>query len=136
MNRKRIPNRLQLGPVVGHTDHESVRVWIQVYDNPAFYTLRIQGFGAVEFVSTETSFIEFGTAIATVKGLRPDRVYRYQVIRRGRFVARAKGRFRTMPEPTSMTGIHFCAISCNTLERDGIWPRFEQYIKDAQPHFL
>lgn len=136
MPRKRLPNRLQLGPIIGHTDHESTRIWIQVFDHPGFYTLRIQGVGLFKFKSTENGQIEFGTAIARVTGLRPDRIYRYQIFRHSRFVPRTRGRFRTMPDPTSLTDILFTAISCNSLKRDGIWPQFEDFVKQSQPHFL
>ena len=32
---RRAARRLQLGPVVGHTDDTSTRIWIQVADDPA-----------------------------------------------------------------------------------------------------
>ena len=34
---------MQLGPVVGHTDDSSTRIWIQVSDEPARYKLRVEG---------------------------------------------------------------------------------------------
>jgi len=136
MNARGSVNRLRLGPIVGHTDHESTRIWIQVADHPGFYKLRVQGVGLFDFVSTETGPIEFGTAIAMVTGLRPDRVYRYQVFRNGRFVPQTRGQFRTMPDPASMADIQFVAISCSSSDRDGLWPQFADFVKAAQPHFL
>lgn len=136
MNSRESVNRLKLGPIVGHTDHESTRIWIQVHDYPGLYKLRVHGAGVFDFVSTELNQIEFGTAIAKVTGLRPDRIYRYQIFRRDRFVPQTRGRFRTMPDPTSMTNIQFAAISCSSAEKDGIWPQFEDFVKESQPHFV
>ncbi len=133
---RRSINRLQLGPVVGHTDATSTRVWIQVFDDPGLYTLRIQGVGSFRFVSTEVNALEFRTAIATADGLRPDRIHTYRIFRRGRFIPRARGRFRTMPDPSSMSDVLFAAISCNSLKVDGEWERFAAFVEDSQPRFL
>ncbi len=72
MARRRGPRRLQLGPVVGHTDDRSTRIWIQVSDDPSRYGLRVEDVGLFPFVSTEFGSVEFGTAIANVTGLQPD----------------------------------------------------------------
>ena len=64
MASRRGPRRLQLGPVVGHTDDTSTRIWIQVVDDPARYALRVEGVGLFPFDSTESARLEFGTAIA------------------------------------------------------------------------
>ena len=61
MGRRR-ERRLQLGPVVGHTDDTSTRIWIQVSDDPARYGLRIEGIGLFQFESTEFGAIEFGAS--------------------------------------------------------------------------
>ena len=53
MASRRGPRRLQLGPVVGHTDDTSTRIWIQVSDALARYRLRVEGVGLFEFESTE-----------------------------------------------------------------------------------
>ncbi|HSA73833.1 MAG TPA: hypothetical protein VLD84_07760, partial [Nitrososphaeraceae archaeon] len=68
-------NRLKLGPLVGHTDEASSRIWIQAIDDPEKYQLRVPSAGIFPFKSTETSIglpLEFHTAIATAIGLRPD----------------------------------------------------------------
>ena len=131
------PRRLQLGPVVGHTDAASSRIWIQVRagDDPAQYALRVEGVGLFPFVSTEFGTVEFGTAIATAFGLQPDLRYRYRVIRRGRFIPGADGTFRTLPPPASMTNLLFCAISCNLAE-DGAWEQFGEFVERSQPSFV
>ena len=64
-------NRLRLGPVVGHTDDASTRVWIQVVDDPARYALRVEGAGIFPFQSTEGGVLEFRTAIAVAAGPPP-----------------------------------------------------------------
>ena len=66
---RRRERRLQLGPVVGHTDDTSTRIWIQVSDDPSRYGLRVEDVGLFPFVSTEFGGVEFGTAIA--QGHRP-----------------------------------------------------------------
>lgn len=128
-------SRLQLGPIVGHTDSQSTRIWIRVFNNPGLYALRITGVGKVPFVSTET-IVEFGTAIADVSGLRSDWRYHYQVLRRGRPVPGARGSFRTMPPDGAMAEIQFCFISCNHQKDNGAWPQLAAFIKESQPRFL
>ena len=136
-SRRRI-NRLRLGPIVGHTDDTSTRVWIRVFDDPGRYALRIQGAGIVPFESTETpqAVLEFGTAIAIARGLRPDFRYRYQVLRDGRLVSGASGRFRTMPQPGSLTDLLFVVVSCNRQSFDGDWTALAEFIENASPRFL
>lgn len=128
--------RLLLGPIIGHTDHQSTRIWIQVSDDPALYAVRVEGLGLFPFVSTEPLGVEFGTAIARVVGLVPDRRYRYRVVRAGRFINGARGSVRALPPPESMTNLLFCAISCNGNETLGAWPQLAAYIDDAEPSFL
>ena len=135
MARRRGPRRLQLGPVVGHTDDTSTRIWIQVSDDPARYRLRVEGVGLFEFKSTELGAVEFGTAIAQVTGLQPDLRYRYRVVRAGRFVPGANGSVRTLPPP-SMTNLLFCAISCNGAEQLGAWQKFSDFVEASQPSFI
>jgi hypothetical protein len=136
MVSRRGPRRLQLGPVVGHTDDTSTRIWIQVSDDPARYELRVEGVGLFKFKSTEFGAVEFGTAIALVTGLQPDLRYRYRVVRAGRFVRGANGSFRTLPPPSSMTNLLFCAISCNGAEQDGAWQKFSEFVERSQPSFV
>src|SRR6266542_6675788 len=105
MRERRALNRLKLGPIVGHTSDTSTRVWIQVFDDPADYALRVHGGGIFPFESTEGGLLEFRTGLAVAEGLRPDWRYRYNVLRRGRSVAGARGTFRTMPVPGSMASL-------------------------------
>jgi PhoD-like phosphatase len=127
--------RLRLGPIVGHTDHQSTRIWIRVQDDPSSYHLRVQGRGLFPFISTENVF-EFGTALAIADGLRPDRRYRYQVLRRGRVIANAGGTCRTMPGPGSMAEIMFVAISCNHHGEEGAWQQLADFVEQNEPRFL
>jgi hypothetical protein len=127
--------RLRLGPVVGHTDHTSTQVWIQAFDDPGEYRLRVAGAGLFDFLSTESE-PEFGTGIATAEGLQPDRLYRYTILRRGRRVNRARGTFRTTPLPGSPASILFCTISCSKTKDDGLWETFAAFVEKAKPHFV
>ena len=130
-------NRIELGPIVGHTDHQSTRIWIKVFDDPALYRLKVAGVGTFDFVKTETTGpLEFRTAVAVATGLRPDITYRYNVLRLGRFLANARGSFRTMPDPSSMALITFCAISCNVAEDDGAWKAFGKFVEQSKPQFI
>jgi hypothetical protein len=129
--------RLKLGPIVGHTDEHSTRIWIQVFDDPSRYALRVHGAGTFQFLSTEAPGpLEFRTAIAVATNLRPDWQYRYSVLRRGRVIANGRGSFRTMPDPTSMAPINFCVISCNKDEEDGAWKAFGKFVKESKPQFV
>ena len=132
MPAPRRSRRLTLGPIVGHTDDSSARGWIQAPDDPRQYALRVEDVGLFPFVSTEGAAIEFRTAVAVAGGLRPDLRYRYRVVRRGRFVVGADGSFRTLPPPSSMTPLLFCAISCNEAAEEGAWQRFADYVERAQ----
>ena len=130
-------NRIELGPIVGHTDQQSTRIWIKVFDDPGFYRLRIAGVGTFDFVSTEApGSLEFRTAIAVATGLRSDITYRYNVLRLGRFLAGARGTFRTMPDPASMALLTFCAISCNAAKDEGAWKAFGKFVEDSKPQFI
>jgi PhoD-like phosphatase len=129
--------RLRLGPVVGHTDDTSARVWIQARDHPGEYKLRVQGAGRFDFVSTEAQpQPEFGTGLAIADGLRPDHVYGYSVLRKGRLVPGARGTFRTMPSPGSPAPLLFCVVSCNQTRHDGVWNLFAAFVEKAKPHFV
>ena len=128
-------SRLTLGPIVGHTDHSSTRIWIQGDAAAEEYTLRVPGRGVFPFVSTESS-PEFGTAIAVADGLRPEHRYRYHVLWRGHFVQGGYGTFRTMPPPGSMADVLFVTISCSDWKRDGAWLELERFVAEQQPRFL
>lgn len=130
-------NRIELGPIVGHTDHQSTRIWIKVFDDPGFYKLKVAGVGSFDFVRTEVlGPLEFRTAIAMATGLRPDFAYRYSILRLGRFLAGATGSVRTLPDPASMAITTFCAISCNVAESDGAWKALGKFVEDAKPQFI
>jgi hypothetical protein len=128
---------LQLGPIVGHTTESMSVVWIQAFDDPARYQLRVQGVGLFPFVGTEApGVLEFRTALAVADGLRPDWRYSYTVLRDGRVVPGARGSFRTMPLPGSMASILFCPISCSRAAEPGAWDAFARFVDEAKPHFV
>jgi hypothetical protein len=133
---RRRSTTLVLGPIVGHTDHSSTRIWIQAGSNPAEYTLRVPGRGLFPFVSTEGTELEFGTAIAVADGLLPERRYSFQVLQRGHVVPGGRGSVRTMPPPGSMADVLFVTISCSDFKQDGAWRALEQFVRDQQPRFI
>ena len=53
MPPRKAVTRIVLGPIVGHTDHRSSKIWIQVADNPDHYKLRVHGVGLFRFLGTE-----------------------------------------------------------------------------------
>jgi hypothetical protein len=129
-------NRLVLGPIVGHTDDASTRIWIQVRDDPTNYSLRIRGRGIFPFFSTEENTIDFGTAVAVADRLRAEHKYGYQVLRKGYVVPGAGGSVRTMPSPGSMADVMFVSLSCSSRSEEGAWPLLGDFIKQYQPRFL
>jgi hypothetical protein len=133
---RRSSSSLVLGPIVGHTDDTSTRIWIQAGGDPAEYTLRVTGRGHFPFVSTEGPEPEFGTAIAVADGLRPERRYQYSVLRRGHVVRGGRGSFRTMPPPGSMADVLFVTISCGDWKEDGAWLELERFVEEQQPRFI
>lgn len=133
---RRVFNRLRLGPIVGHTDETSTRIWIQVFDDPANYRLRVYDAGLFDFVSTEGPALEFGTAIATATGLVPDHRYRYSVVRLGRVISGTRASFRTMPDRGSMGTLLFTVVSCSKHSTDGAWNELARFVKEAKPHFI
>lgn len=128
--------RLLLGPIVGHTDDTSTRIWIQVAGDPRDYSLRVAGRGVFPFVSTEGAEIEFGTAIAVADRLRPDQLHRYAVLSGGHVVRGGSGSFRTMPPPGSRADVLFVSISCSDRKTEGAWGALEQFIEDQRPRFI
>ncbi|MFO1287572.1 MAG: hypothetical protein U1F49_14230 [Rubrivivax sp.] len=65
-----------------------------MHDDPRLYAVRVEGAGLFAFESTEPGgAIEFGTAIARVTGLAPDRRYGYRIQRAGRYVAGGAARY-------------------------------------------
>jgi hypothetical protein len=130
-------SRVLLGPIVGHTDHHSSTIWIRVGSNPSDYELRVRGYREmIPFVSTEITRPEFGTAIAQIRGLRPERRYSYQVFHRGRAVRGAQGSFRTMPLPDSQSSISFVTVSCSDANKVGAWQLLQEYNESFEPHFV
>lgn len=123
---------LILGPIVGHTDAQSSRIWIRVDDDPAAYAVRISGTGIFPFLSTESE-VELGTAVAIVDGLRADWPYIYHVLRGDRWVPGSHGVFRTMPRDEDPRGISFATISCNSNTELGSWPDLRSYVFTGVP---
>jgi hypothetical protein len=129
--------RLLLGPVVGHTDQESARIWIRVRggDDPALYSVTVHTVGEFGFASTEVE-PEFGTAVAVATGLRANHPYRYTVRRLGRALSGASGSFQTMPPPEYLNELSFVVVSCNSQDDLGAWTKLRKFIEDTQPQFL
>ena len=135
MARRRAIKRLQLGPVVGHTDDVSSRIWIQAFDDPSRYVLRRGSRPlSVRAHGGRPAGVQHGPRDG--RGPAPDWQYRYDVLRLGRLVHGAGGSFRTMPAPSSMTNLLFCAISCSSAEEDGSWEPFRQFVEDSLPQFV
>ena len=126
-------NELLLGPIVGHTDTASSRVWIRVSDEPREWSLLIDG-RSLSFEPTDPENNEFGTAIAFVSGLEAGRDYAYSVSKAGRSFA--EGSLRTMPDATSTRPITYVALSCNAEGEAGAWPQLEAFARAVRPAFV
>jgi PhoD-like phosphatase len=124
-----------LGPIVGHTDEDSTRIWVRVIGNIENFSLRVKGKGTFEFTSTEST-PEFGTAIAIVDGLKSDTTYAYNVTYKRRLIQGSSGSFTTMPSLDSFTKITFVSISCNSENEKGAWEQLNNFIGKAKPRFL
>jgi PhoD-like phosphatase len=121
-----------IGPVVGHTDHASTRVWICSDFDPEDLALRIGGrfFGFAPTDPTEG----LGTALATATGLQADREYRYAVLWRSVIVGR--GSVRTMPPLGSFADMPFLVASCSSPDDIGLWGMCGETLDRLKPRFL
>ncbi len=127
------PGRLLLGPIVGHTDEVSARIWMRGSGDLSRFRLRVKKVGIVPFVATSH---EFGTAIAIINQLVPDRQYRYQILYGNRVVQGSSGSFRTFPPASSFADISFVVISCSDQEDIGGWWELDKHIKSNRPRFV
>ncbi len=128
-------NALLLGPIVGHTDATSSRIWIQVEGALSDWRVDVDGREPVTFVSTESRTPEFGTAIATIEGLEADTLYTYTV-RHGIGAPASTGSFRTMPADDSILPITFVTLSCNDDREPNAWQLLQEFIEAEKPRFL
>ncbi len=128
-------NKLLLGPIVGHTDAASSRVWIQASGPASEWRLEVTGQPGVTFEPTESGEREFGTAMAIIAGLAADTLYAYEV-RCGNAPPATRGSFRTMPQDDSPAPINFATFSCNDDREPNAWQRLQQYISEEDPRFL
>jgi phosphodiesterase/alkaline phosphatase D-like protein len=128
-------HRLVLGPIVGHTDEESTRIWVDVEGNIQYFRVRVKGKGLFEVKSTESER-EFGTGVAIVHGLKPDTTYDYDVTYKRRIIQGSSGSFTTMPPRDSFTKVTFVSISCNSENGVGAWNQLRDFISKAKPRFL
>jgi PhoD-like phosphatase len=123
---------LSIGPVVGHTDDSSTRIWIYADTDPAEFVLRIGG-RSTPFVRTDTT-LRVDTGLAIAHGLMPDRQYQYAVIWRSRVLAR--GSVRTMPREGSFADMPFLVASCSSNDELGVWPLMREVMQRVKPRFL
>jgi hypothetical protein len=124
---------LLLGPIVGHTDTTTSRIWVRVQDEPRSWRLEVDGH-SFEFVATDSVANEFGTAIAVARGLAPDTPYSYDVTRAGRIAA--TGSFRTMPLNGAEAEVSFVSLSCNQGQETGAWDLLDAHLTSHHGRFL
>lgn len=125
---------LVIGPIVGHTDSASSRIWIHVEGSLDGWQLNVAGVGIRRFVPTDAASNEFGTAIAIADGLTPDTTYRYTVDYRG--AAQREGSFRTMPPDGSDADISFVTLSCDDDREPNAWQRLADLCAEDRPRFI
>jgi hypothetical protein len=126
-------HRLILGPIVGHTEEERTKIWINVKGNIKYFSVRVKGKGHFEVKSTES---EFGTWVAIIDGLKPDTIYDYGVTYKRKVIQGSSGSFTTMPPRDSFIKVTFVSISCNSENEVGAWNQLKDFIAKAKPRFL
>ncbi len=114
------------------------RVWIQVVRT----TRRITPCGSTAPASFPSS--EHGGLACSSSGQRsqsppayaPDWIVPlHRPARRSCACRERTGSFRTMPDPSSMTNLSFCVISCTSAEREGAWEAFARLRRGSQAAF-
>jgi len=123
----RLPQvRLDMGPMVGHTTHESVTLWA-FYRRPAIYlfeenyVLGIRLFDSNGLVDTIEEVKQDpernNAAFATFESLSPDTTYRYEMNIMRQIVG--SGSFKTAPRPRSSKddGIAFEYLLASCMDR-------------------
>jgi hypothetical protein len=125
--------RLVLGPIVGHTEEDRTRIWINVDGDFDQFSIRVKNKGNFKVKSTES---EFGTAIAEINGLKADTTYKYDVTYKRKVLQGSSGSFTTMPPKNSFAKITFVSLSCNTGNEIGAWNQLADFISKAKPKFL
>ena len=91
------------GPIVGHTTHESTRIWVRT-DQPAELRVRLTSSGGRSIESKPTQLLEVNNycGFAVVQDLQPKNAYTYEVLIDGAPVpARGRQRVMTFQEPGS-----------------------------------
>jgi phosphodiesterase/alkaline phosphatase D-like protein len=126
-------NPLRLGPIVGHTDSRSSRIWIQVEGTVEDWRLVVDGFAPVPFVATDP-LNEFGTGIAVIDGLAADTTYTYGVEQYEVWLA--GGSFRTMPSDDSEAAVDFVTLSCDDDREPNAWERLRERVEQQPPRFI
>lgn len=127
---------LQLGPIIGHTTHESTCIWIRADRDPSEFVLRIPSVGVFPFQYTGPNASRYGTMLALASGLRSDRRYTYQILRRGRRVSGGDGQVRTMPPPGSMLPQFMVFASCSDNVDLKAWTQLAHFVRDTEPHAI
>ncbi|MGE3986052.1 MAG: alkaline phosphatase D family protein [Dehalococcoidia bacterium] len=126
-------NPLRLGPIVGHTDTSSSRVWIHVDGVLDGWRLVVEGFAPVPFAATHPQN-EFCTGLAAITGLQPDQTYDYSIEKDEVWLA--GGRIRTMPVAALADAIDFVTLSCDDDREPNAWQRLYERIEERPPRFI
>ncbi len=103
LHAQRDPVRLTDGPMLGHVTSDSIRIWARTSD-PAEFIVRYREDVASEqqlSVSALTRLAHDNTGSVTLKGLKPDTRYQYQIWVNGRPHGEA-GSFKTLPDQASL----------------------------------
>lgn len=140
--------RLLLGPIIGYTNTESTRIWVQASEAVERLRVRIeQNYSTrdIRFESTEAQFPPsqriFNTGVCTIHGLKPGMRYRFSVVEGGGYPRTlAWGSFRTMQPANSRGSVMVVSTSCSggnevPAEYFG-WPNLRDFIDNASPDYL
>lgn len=140
--------RLLLGPIIGHTDSVSTRIWVRADAPVERLRLRLDT-GAVPrvltFESTEwpssPSQRVFGTGICTIDKLVPGRTYQFRVVDAAvPLQTLGEGRFRTLAPSDSLSSSTVVSTSCSGGTRvpasDNAWPNLHRFVRRVEPDVL
>jgi phosphodiesterase/alkaline phosphatase D-like protein len=103
-----------MGPLVGHTTHNSAMLW--AYHASSYDKMELVLYDeydtvlAVEFIQQDTRKLDQGVFVHTLNGLRPSTLYKYGMHLQGQRVG--QGQFTTAPLPESSSKFDYVLASC------------------------
>ncbi|MFE7777142.1 alkaline phosphatase D family protein [Streptomyces sp. NPDC057445] len=129
-----MPPEQPVGPMVGHTEPDSARVWARPGLDPSLYTrwrcayreAKTRGSGSAwRSVTTELDTANDNTLVAHLRGLRPDTTYEFSLapVRESAGFTPMTGSFTTSPDPDRPSVVTMGMGSCAPSVPDPVWTK-------------